>query len=107
GGRDGLIHTTGGGITGQAGACSQGVARAIKTMFGPPDEQKRHVFNATTLVKAYRDEKKAREKAKAPTPPPAPRVAPAAPKGPPLIPTAAKPGQPAPSTDGTPVETAD
>lgn len=64
------VSTKGGGITGQAGAVSQGLARAIKTMFSPADEQKRYMFHQTTLVKAYRDEKKARERAKAPTPPP-------------------------------------
>jgi small subunit ribosomal protein S9 len=64
------VTTNGGGITGQAGAVSQGVARAVKTMFSPVDEQKRYVFQQTTLIKLYRDEKKARERAKAPTPPP-------------------------------------
>ena len=64
------VSTNGGGITGQAGAVSQGLARAIKTMFSPVDEQKRYVFQQTTLIKAYQDEKKSREKAKAPTPPP-------------------------------------
>jgi small subunit ribosomal protein S9 len=71
---DVFIKTSGGGITGQAGACCQGLARAIKTMFSPADEQKRHVFNQTTIVKAYIDERKARERAKAPTPPPPPKV---------------------------------
>lgn len=66
------VTTNGGGITGQAGAVCQGLARAIKTMFSPVDEQKRYVFQQTTLIKAYRDEKLARERAKAPTPPPAP-----------------------------------
>jgi len=64
------VSTNGGGITGQAGAVCQGLARAIKTMFSPVDEQKRYVFQQTTLIKAYQDEKKSREKAKAPTPPP-------------------------------------
>lgn len=32
---DVFINVRGGGITGQAGAACQGVARAIKTMFGP------------------------------------------------------------------------
>jgi small subunit ribosomal protein S9 len=61
------VKTTGGGITGQSGAVCQGLARALKTMFSPTSEQKRHTFNNTTLVKSYRDEKKEREKAKAPT----------------------------------------
>jgi small subunit ribosomal protein S9 len=95
---DVFVKTTGGGITGQAGAVCQGLARALKTMFSPTSEQKRHTFNHTTLVKSYRDEKKEREKAKAPVVrPPAP-VAPAPvapgtpairPAGTPLIPTAA------------------
>jgi small subunit ribosomal protein S9 len=65
---DVIVSTKGGGITGQAGAVCQGIARAIKTMFSPSDEQKRYVFHQTTLIKAYRDEKLARERAKAPTP---------------------------------------
>jgi small subunit ribosomal protein S9 len=68
---DVFVTTKGGGITGQAGAVSQGLARAIKTMFSPADEQKRYQFHQTTVVKAYRDEKLARERAKAPTPTPA------------------------------------
>ncbi|HEY3788034.1 MAG TPA: 30S ribosomal protein S9 [Urbifossiella sp.] len=64
---DVIVSTKGGGITGQAGAVCQGVARAIKTMFSPADEQKRYVFHQTTLIKAYRDEKIARERAKAPS----------------------------------------
>ena len=64
---DVLVSTNGGGITGQAGAVCQGLARAIKTMFSPADEQKRYVFHQTTLIKAYRDEKIARERAKAPS----------------------------------------
>ena len=102
---DVFIRATGGGITGQAGACSQGVARAIKTMFSPADEQKRHVFNQTTVVKAYRDEAKARERAKAPTPPPAPKVIPAAPAGP-KIATLPTPGAPKPA-DAAPADPAD
>ncbi|HEX4612814.1 MAG TPA: 30S ribosomal protein S9 [Urbifossiella sp.] len=62
---DVIVLTNGGGITGQAGAVCQGLARAIKTMFSPADEQKRYVFHKTTVVKAYRDEKKEREKARA------------------------------------------
>jgi len=72
---DVIVLAKGGGITGQAGAVSQGLARAIKTMFSPPDEQKRHVFNKTTVVKEYRDEKKARERAKLPPVPPSPATA--------------------------------
>lgn len=78
---DVIVLTNGGGITGQAGAVCQGLARAIKTMFSPADEQKRYVFHKTTVVKAYRDEKKEREKARA---------------------LATTPAAPAPSADGTP-----
>src|SRR5215210_4311496 len=38
---DVFVRATGGGITGQAGAVSQGIARALKTMFSPESEQKR------------------------------------------------------------------
>jgi small subunit ribosomal protein S9 len=73
---DVIVLANGGGITGQAGAVCQGLARAIKTMFSPADEQKRYVFHKTTVVKAYRDEKKERDKARAlvasPTAVPAP-----------------------------------
>lgn len=83
---DVFVRCTGGGITGQAGAVSQGLARALKTMFSPATEQKRHTFNNTTVIKAYQDEKKARERAKAmPPKPAAPAVAPK-PAGAPLIP---------------------
>jgi small subunit ribosomal protein S9 len=72
---DVIVKATGGGITGQAGAVCQGLARAIKTMFSPADEQKGRVFNQTTVIRAKVDEKKAREQAKAhpvhaPTPTP-------------------------------------
>jgi small subunit ribosomal protein S9 len=62
---DVFVRATGGGVTGQAGAVSQGIARALKTMFSPETEQKRYMFHGTTVVKAYQDEKKLREKAKA------------------------------------------
>ena len=68
---DVLVTASGGGITGQAGAVSQGLARAIKTMFSPPEEQKRTSFNKVTVIKARRDEAKEREKAKAVAPAPA------------------------------------
>lgn len=69
---DVIVLTNGGGITGQAGAVCQGLARAIKTMFSPADEQKRYVFHKTTVIKAYRDEKKEREKARSLAAAPAP-----------------------------------
>jgi small subunit ribosomal protein S9 len=79
---DVFVKTQGGGITGQAGAVCQGLARALKTMFSPTSEQKRHTFNHTTVIKSYQDEKKAREKAKAPTVKP---VVPVIPRGGPAI----------------------
>jgi small subunit ribosomal protein S9 len=94
---DVFVKAAGGGVTGQAGAVSQGIARALKTMFSPSVEQKPRTFGNTTVVKAYRDEKREREKAKAMPPRPA---APAAPVRPatPLIPGAAPaaPATPAP-----------
>jgi small subunit ribosomal protein S9 len=84
---DVFVKTQGGGITGQAGAVCQGLARALKTMFSPTSEQKRHTFNYTTVIKSYQDEKKAREKAKAPTVKPVVPVRP--PGGPAIIPVAA------------------
>jgi small subunit ribosomal protein S9 len=56
---DVLVRVHGGGITGQAGAISQGLARAIKTMFSGADEQKRVTFGHITLVRARRVEKPA------------------------------------------------
>jgi small subunit ribosomal protein S9 len=87
---DVFVNSTGGGVTGQAGAVCQGLARAIKTMFSPKDEQKGKIYGSVTVIKAYRDEKKEREKAKAipAKPAPAPAHAPAA-DGQPLIPVGA------------------
>ena len=65
---DVFVTATGGGITGQAGAVSQGLARALKTMFSPADEQKPRVFGSTTVIKTLRDQKKEQAKAKAITP---------------------------------------
>jgi len=90
---DVFVKATGGGVTGQAGAVSQGLARALKTMFSPASEQKARQFGNTTVIKSYQDEKKAREKAKAiPPKPPAP-VRPATP----LILTPGVPAAPAPA----------
>lgn len=75
---DVIVLTNGGGITGQAGAVCQGLARAIKTMFSPADEQKRYVFHRTTVIKLYRDEKKEREKARALVSAPSATAAPSA-----------------------------
>ena len=62
---DVFVNAKGGGVTGQAGAVSQGIARAIKTMFSPKEEQRGKIHGSITVIKAYRDEKKEREKAKA------------------------------------------
>ncbi len=62
---DVTVKTSGGGITGQAGAICQGVARAVLTMFTPAEDQKRVTFNKVTVIKLRRDEAKARERAKA------------------------------------------
>jgi small subunit ribosomal protein S9 len=95
---DVFVNAKGGGVTGQAGAVSQGLARAIKTMFSPKDEQKGRIHGAITVIKAYRDEKKEREKAKAiPAKPAAPAPGPSA-DGQPLIPVTAL-GAAAPTTD--------
>ena len=96
---DVFVRATGGGVTGQAGAVSQGIARALKTMFSPETEQKRYMFHGTTVVKAYQDEKKMREKAKAiPARPAAPAPATAGPRpaATSLITGAAAPAAPAP-----------
>ena len=64
-----------------------GIARALKTMFSPESEQKRHTFNNTVVIKAYRDEEREREgagdpgEAGSPVAPPRPAT--------PLIPGAA------------------
>ena len=100
---DVFVNVKGGGITGQAGAVCQGLARAMKTMFSPPAEQKRYQFNLTTVIKTRRDQERDRERAKIPSvppPPPAPRVI-----GTPLIPA---PGAAAaPSADGAAQPAAD
>lgn len=72
---DVFVKATGGGITGQAGAVCQGLARAIKTMFSPPAEQKKHTFNTTTVVKSRRDPEKDKNRF-APTPAPTAAAAP-------------------------------
>ena len=97
---DVFVNAKGGGVTGQAGAVSQGIARAIKTMFSPKDEQRGKIHGHITVIKAYRDEKREREKAKAiPVKTAAP--APAA-DGQPLIPgaTPAAAATPADPTTG-------
>lgn len=51
------VKVHGGGITGQADAIKQGVARAVKTMFAPPAERKTYSFGGTTVVRGYKDQK--------------------------------------------------
>ncbi|QJW93697.1 SSU ribosomal protein S9p (S16e) [Frigoriglobus tundricola] len=96
---DVFVNAKGGGVTGQAGAVCQGLARAMKTMFSPKDEQRAKVFDTTTVIKAYRDEKQERERAKAI---PTKTAAPAAPvsEATPLIPGTA-PAAPSPVDTAT------
>lgn len=82
---DVAVRVAGGGITGQAGAISQGLARALKTMFSPKTEQRIVVRNHVTMVRGFKAQTK--EAAKA---------APAAPAAP----------KPTANADGTPVMTA-
>jgi small subunit ribosomal protein S9 len=99
---DVFVRATGGGVTGQAGAVSQGIARALKTMFSPESEHKRHTFNNTIIIKSYRNEAREREKARAmPLKPAAPTAAPKLGTTP-LIPSAAPP---APPTDPAEIAT--
>jgi small subunit ribosomal protein S9 len=99
-----FVSCIGGGITGQAGAVCQGVARALKTMFSPESEQKLRTFGNTTVIKGYQDEKKAREKAKAIPVRPAPVVhAPRPVGGPALIPG----GVPVPAAPAAPTDPVD
>jgi small subunit ribosomal protein S9 len=75
---DVIVRVQGGGITGQADAIKQGLARAIKTMFSP-NERRSVTRNHVTMVTAYKPQTKD-----------VPAPAPTAP-----VPTA--------SADGTPV----
>jgi small subunit ribosomal protein S9 len=56
---DVTVKVHGGGITGQAGAVCQGLARAIKTMFSPEGERKSFTFGNTTVVRARKVDVKA------------------------------------------------
>ena len=55
---DVIVRVHGGGITGQAGAICQGVARAVKTMFSPRNEQKVITKNHVTIIRAFKAEAK-------------------------------------------------
>jgi len=83
---DVIVRVNGGGITGQAGAISQGVARALKTMFSPKNEQRVITRNHVTMVKGFKAQTK---------------DVPTAPKS--AVPAAPKPTA---NPDGTPVITA-
>ena len=48
------VRVHGGGITGQADAIKQGLARAIKTMFSPASEQRKVTLNHVTMIRAYK-----------------------------------------------------
>lgn len=66
---DVTVKVAGGGITGQAGAISQGLARALKTMFSPKGEQKVIVRNHVTMVRSYQAQtREAAKAASAPAP---------------------------------------
>jgi small subunit ribosomal protein S9 len=69
---DVTVSVKGGGITGQAGAISQGVARALKTMFSPKSEQRAVTRNHVTMVKEYKSQTK--ETAAAAPKPTAPKL---------------------------------
>ena len=51
---DVIVSVQGGGITGQAGAIMQGLARAVKTMFSPKAEQRSVTRNHVTMVKGFK-----------------------------------------------------
>jgi small subunit ribosomal protein S9 len=54
---DVIVSVKGGGITGQSGAISLGIARALKAMFSGPDERVSRTFNNTTVVRSKRIDK--------------------------------------------------
>lgn len=68
---DVIVRVTGGGITGQADAIKQGLARAIKTMFSPTEERKATTTNHVTVVRAFKEQKKEAPGATPATPAPA------------------------------------
>jgi small subunit ribosomal protein S9 len=51
---DVIVRVHGGGITGQADAIKQGLARAIKTMFSPAAERRAVTMNHITMVRGYK-----------------------------------------------------
>jgi small subunit ribosomal protein S9 len=68
---DVTVKVHGGGITGQAGAIGQGLARAIKTMFSPAEERKSVTMGNVTMVRSRNVQTKDRDRpAAAPAPAP-------------------------------------
>lgn len=63
------VKVQGGGITGQAGAISLGVARAIKTMFAPAGERRSITMNNVTVIKSFKSPEAARGEYHAPEEP--------------------------------------
>jgi len=55
---DVVVRVNGGGITGQADAIKQGMARAIKTMFSPASERKAITRNHVTMIRSYKAQTK-------------------------------------------------
>ena len=72
---DVIVRVNGGGITGQADAIKQGLARAVKTMFSPKTEQKIITRNHVTMVKGYKAQVKEGPKPVADPNAPAPAAA--------------------------------
>jgi small subunit ribosomal protein S9 len=66
---DVTVRVTGGGFTGQADAIKQGLARAVKTMFSPKNEQKSVTRNHVTMIKGYKAQVKEAPKAVDPNAP--------------------------------------
>lgn len=74
---DVIVRVAGGGITGQADAIKQGLARAIKTMFSPVEERKAVTRNHVTMIRSYKEQKKDAPAPAAPAEPAADGAAPA------------------------------
>ncbi len=63
------IKTQGGGITGQADAIRQGIARAIKVMFAPISERKSVTVGNVTAVRSWKKEVRGESNTSRPLPP--------------------------------------
>ncbi|QEL17348.1 30S ribosomal protein S9 [Limnoglobus roseus] len=85
---DVTVKAHGGGITGQADAVRQGIARAIKVMFGPATERKSVTVGNVTAVRAWKKETKGETSAPKP---PTPKLAPVAAAIKPAIPAGPRP----------------